>query len=133
MYCPECGSEYREGFVQCADCEVPLVETPPQEQEPEHPDVNFVTVLETGDPGEIALAESILLEAQIPYFKKGDQIQDLFALGRLPFGFNPITGPVEFQVAEENVDAAHDALEELRNVDLSEPETPETSAIVAED
>ncbi len=130
MYCPDCGSEYREGFVQCADCEVPLVDSLPQE--PVHPDVNFVTVLETGDPGEIALAESILLEANIPYFKKGDQIQDLFALGRLPFGFNPVTGPVEFQVAEENVDAAYEALEELKNVDLSEPETPETE-MVAED
>lgn len=117
MYCPECGSEYREGFMQCADCEVPLVDTPPQE--PEHPDIHLVTVLETGDPGEIALAESILLEAQIPYVKKGDQIQDLFALGRMPFGFNPIVGPVEIQVAEENVVAAHDVLDELKNVDLS--------------
>jgi Putative prokaryotic signal transducing protein len=126
MYCPECRSEYREGFVQCADCEVPLVDTLPQE-EPEHPDLQFVTVLETGDPGEIALAESILLEAGIPYYKKGDQIQDLFALGRLSFGFNPVTGLVEIRVAEENVAAAHDALEELKNVDLSEPE------MVAED
>jgi hypothetical protein len=120
MYCPECGSEYREGFVQCADCEVSLVDNPPLE--PEHPDIQFVTVLEAGDPGEIALAESILLEAQIPYFKKGDQIQDLFALGRVPFGFNPITGPVEIQVAEENAAAAHEALEELKNVDPSEQE-----------
>lgn len=121
MYCPECGSEYREGFMQCADCEVPLVDTPPQEPD-HHPDARFVTVLETGDPGEIALAESILMEAQIPYYKKGDQIQDLFALGRLPFGFNPVTGPVELRVSEENVEAAHEALEELKNVDLSEPE-----------
>jgi hypothetical protein len=113
MYCPECGSEYREGFVQCGDCEVPLVDAPPKETE--HPDLRFVTILETGDPGEIALAESILLEAEIPYFKKGDQIQDLFAMGRLPFGFNPVTGPVEIQVAEENVTAAYDALEELNS------------------
>ena len=120
MYCPECGSEYREGFVQCGDCEIPLVDNPPLE--PEHPDIRFVTVLEAGDPGEIALAESILMEAQIPYFKKGDQIQDLFALGRVPFGFNPITGPVEIQVAEENVTAAHEALEELKSVDPSEQE-----------
>lgn len=121
MYCPDCGSEYREGFVQCGDCEVPLVDGPPQE--PEHPDLRFVTILETGDPGEIALAESILLEAEIPYFKKGDQIQDLFAMGRL--GFNPITGPVEIQVAEDNAAAAHEALEELKAADRSAQELPD--------
>lgn len=29
MFCPKCGCEYREGFEQCADCKVPLVEKPP--------------------------------------------------------------------------------------------------------
>jgi hypothetical protein len=25
MFCPECNAEYREGFVRCSDCDVPLV------------------------------------------------------------------------------------------------------------
>ena len=27
MICPSCGSEYREGFTRCADCDVDLAET----------------------------------------------------------------------------------------------------------
>jgi hypothetical protein len=29
MYCPKCGTEYREGFAHCTDCDVDLVWEPP--------------------------------------------------------------------------------------------------------
>jgi len=115
MYCPECGSEYREGFVMCVDCEVPLTESAPAE--PIHPEVNLVTVLEGSDPAAIALAESLLLEEKIPYLKKFDQVQDLFAMGRL-MGFNPMVGPVVIQVPEEHAEAALEMLGELRHGNL---------------
>lgn len=123
MYCPECGSEYREGISTCVDCEVPLTEAPPPETV--HPDFHFVTVLEGSDPAAIVLAESLLLEEKIPYLKKFDQVQDLFALGRLA-GFNQVVGPVLIQVAEQHAEAALAVLGELRHGNL-EPagESPE--------
>lgn len=112
MYCPECGGEYREGFLECADCGVALVAEPPVPPAA-GPEPELVTVLETGDPTLLAVAESLLLEAGIAYVKKGESLQDLFALGRLAFGFNPITGPIALQVADADADAAARLLEDL--------------------
>ena len=33
MYCPQCKAEYRQGFTRCADCDVDLLDTLPQEPE----------------------------------------------------------------------------------------------------
>lgn len=124
MYCPECGSEYREGFTTCVDCEVPLSETPPAE--PEHPDFELVTVFEGTDPAALALAESLLIEENIPYVKKGEQVQDLFVLGRIP-GYNPLVGPILLQVPEQHGEVAFEILGELRHGNLEpggEPPQP---------
>ena len=123
MYCPECGSEYREGYVTCADCEVPLTEAPPPAED-FYPDRQFVTVFEGSDPAAVALAESLLLEEKIPYFKKGEQVQDLFAMGRL-LSYNPVVGPIVIQVPEEHAEAAFEMLGELRhgNLDPAEEST----------
>jgi hypothetical protein len=111
MYCPECGSEYREGYFTCVDCEVPLTEAPPAE--PLHLDVPLVTVFEGTDPGALALAESLLLEEKIPHFKIGDQMSGLF-------GTNVLGGPVLIQVPEEHAEAALEMLGELRHGNLEE-------------
>lgn len=123
MYCPSCGGEYREGFFQCADCDVALVETPPPiSGDLPVPDLELVTVLETGDPALLAIAESLLQEADIPYLKKGESLQDLFALGRMAFGFNPITGPVLLQVPEEHAETASLLLQKVETGELEDPD-----------
>jgi hypothetical protein len=71
-----------------------------------------VTVFESGDPAAIAVAQSLLEEAEIEFFARGEGIQDLFGAGRL-CGFNPVVGPVQLQVAAEDADEAHAALKEL--------------------
>jgi Putative prokaryotic signal transducing protein len=112
VFCPKCGSEYRAGFQECADCGVPLVESVSASQ-PEQPEIQFVTVFESGDPALIALAQSLLDSAEIPFMTKGEGIQDLFGWGRMPGAFSVIAGPVQFQVNEEDVEEARALLVDL--------------------
>jgi hypothetical protein len=72
-----------------------------------------VTVLESGDAALLAVAKSLLEAAGIPFFAKGEGVQDLFAWGRFGTGFNPFVGPVRLQVAAED---ASDAIALLRDL-----------------
>ena len=39
-YCPECGTEYRAGFTHCYDCQVALVDEPPEEVPAEQAEID---------------------------------------------------------------------------------------------
>ncbi len=125
MFCPECRGEYRVGFLECADCGVPLVEAlPPSETVP---DRKLVPVIRTGDINEIAFAESVLREAKIPFAKEGEGLQDIIALGRMGLGFNPVIGPIVLLVAEEHAGEAARLLEESEQAELEGLEKLEES------
>ena len=114
MFCPQCRSEYREGFTRCDNCNKALVAVLPPlpgEGDPSHREL--VTVFETGDPGLLALAHSILDEAEIPYLTQGEGVQDLFGLGRLGTGFSVLTGPVHLQVEVAQEGEARELLADL--------------------
>jgi hypothetical protein len=99
MFCPKCRTEYKEGITVCADCGTPLVEElPPEVQEP----AELVTVLITGDLSTVALAKSILEDAQIPCVAKGEYPMEQLAVG-----------PVEIQVDRRDREQARELLEGL--------------------
>jgi len=109
MYCPGCGAEYEAWAKECADCLLPLVD----EVETQYQPNEWVTVFATGNPALIALAKSILEDAGIVYFAKGEGLQDLFGAGRLGVGFNAVIGPVEMQVAGKYFEEARMLLQDL--------------------
>jgi hypothetical protein len=122
MFCPSCGSEYREGFSRCADCDVALVDTLPLATDA-HPDSgDVVTVFATGDPVLLMTATALLDEAGIPYFTRGEGTQDLFGMGRLGTGFSIVAGPMEIQVGAQRSEEAEDL---LREADLAPTEGSE--------
>jgi hypothetical protein len=65
-----------------------------------------VTVLTVRDPGVLALAQSVLDGADIPYFAKGEDTQNLY----------PFLTWVELQVASDDAEEARALL-----ADLAEP------------
>ena len=74
----------------------------------------LVTVYETGNEAVVAVIKSILDEAEIRYMAKGDGVQDLFGVGVLGTGFNPITGPVQFRVMPEDEEYAKELLKDVK-------------------
>lgn len=76
---------------------------------PPDPDLELVTLHVTNDESELLVLQSMLEAAGIPYLCRGEQIQDLFGVGRL-VAVNPITGPVEIQVATSDLEAARTLL-----------------------
>jgi len=83
MFCPECKTEYREGFIECADCKVQLVDTLELENENNeqklevYENVKFKSVLSTYNVGDIALIKGLLDDAGITYFFQGENISHI--------------------------------------------------------
>jgi len=114
MFCPQCRSEYREGFTRCDDCDLPLVATlPPLPAVGDPSGRDLVTVFETGDPGLLAMAHSLLDESQVPHITQGEALQDLFGVGRLGTGFSILAGPVHIQVERERAEEVRTLLAHL--------------------
>ena len=61
MFCPECKSEYKVGFAQCSDCNVPLVDRLPQSENA----ADLVRLRSFATDGELFLAKSLLESAGI--------------------------------------------------------------------
>lgn len=118
MYCPKCLTEYREGFIECADCRVPLVPGLPPEPAGEHA-VSLVTVLETGDSFALGLAKAALEEAGIDYVVTGDEPRYIAGFpGAFGVGETPLCNCFcRLHVASEREDEARVLLEPLQQSD----------------
>jgi len=102
MFCPNCQSEYREGFTRCADCDVDLIAALPEAGADERPQIELVKIYEGGDPATIPVLESLLDDAGIEFSTTSENIQDLFAWGRFGGTYNFAIGPIKFYVRRED-------------------------------
>ncbi len=103
MFCPECGAKYHQGFYQCSDCQVELVDELPPEPEPVQ-ELTLVEVFKAENLVTLSLAEATLKVSGIEYVLKGDR---LYAIGF------PVNRPMWIQVSDADEARAREALAQL--------------------
>src|SRR6266511_2775616 len=104
MYCPQCRTEYREGFVRCSDCNIALV----NQLEPVARNVELTKVFETAEPSLIPVVESVLRGAGIEFLVKNGRLRSTIP------GANFAVGPVQYWVNREQAADTQDLLKQLR-------------------
>ena len=119
-HCPECNVEYIDTAIRCSDCDVELALGPAIQEE--HPDPKIETVYATRNPTLVALAKSLLEDAEIEYFTKGYGIS---LMGGEIGGLNYVNGPMEFVVAGKDALTARELLAHLDDAVPDEPSEEE--------
>ena len=109
MFCPQCRTDYREGFDTCTDCGVSLVPELQPEPAPEY--LEFEEILISLSGSDIAMIKSLLESEGITYYFRGES----------SYSFAP---PTRLMVQKDRADEAREI---LKGLETSEELTPEDS------
>ena len=101
MFCPDCESEFIEGITRCPVCDVALVNALPTAPEPEF--VDYVEVLATYNPADVAFIKSLLEGEGIQYFFKGEHFMYM----------RPLADPVRLMVRADQVETARELVKDV--------------------
>lgn len=102
MFCPICKAEYRDGFFECSDCNVKLIDTLLPEPKPEF--VDYKEILATYNPADIAFLKSLLESEGIQYFFKGEHFMYI----------RPLADPVRLMVRADQFDEASELIKDVK-------------------
>lgn len=112
-WCPKCRLEYREGFENCNDCGVPLVdELPPEEPAPTfEPEDTPVFLVSSADGFEADILAAKLEAFGVPVMKRHKETGDYLKIymGASPFG-------IDLYVPSQQLEKARDILENIPEV-----------------
>jgi hypothetical protein len=109
MYCPTCRSEYEPGVTRCAECEAALVENLPEDARADAEE--FVPLREVNDPDELAVLQSVLDAAGVPYMLQGEEAQGLFPFPGAGANLLPPSLGAIIHVPRSRLDEARELIE----------------------
>lgn len=113
-YCPECRGEFRDEIISCPDCDATLVaEWALEPSEPDQDHSPPVTVLATRDLAALAVARSLLEEAEIPHAVWNERAIEVFPGSDGSSVLRDRHGDAELQVPRAQADQARQILERL--------------------
>jgi hypothetical protein len=127
--CSRCGRSIFPGSrrEECPQCGEPFPREVKQAIGARGPEVALVPVLRTADAGLMAFAQSLLENEGIENSVRGENVQDLFGVGRLG-GYNLITGPAELWVRADDEERARKLLDELSEMPAEPSAEPNNDA-----
>jgi len=102
MFCPRCRVEYRPSFTTCATCGVSLVHDLPRD-EPRVSSAETITVFGPATESEVAVAQSLLEEAAIPFMVHND----------IGYAYSSATGWPDIKILVKDRERAREALAPL--------------------
>lgn len=103
MFCPKCRYEYRKGFQVCPDCNVNLTDSLPDKQEKQSEFIEYVELLITYNPADVAIIKSLLDAENITYYFNAEQFMYV----------RPLAEPARLMVKKDEVEKAREILKDL--------------------
>ena len=101
MFCPKCRTEYREGFSVRADCDSDLVDELLPEEVPKF--TEYVEIMGTYNPADVALIKSILDAENITYYFNAEHFMNV----------EPLAEQVRLMVKKDEAEKAKEILQDL--------------------
>ena len=112
MFCPECETEYREGFVRCSDCDVALIEDLDARSAAEA-STALTPLTQSGASSFVAELLDRLEKTSVPYVVEAGTALELLTGDREDL--NPkLEWSARVWVASWMIDRANEVLEEVR-------------------
>jgi len=123
-WCPQCGTEYREGFERCSDCGAALVAEAPPEPAASALGAEWVAVAGYATDEEARLAQGLLAERGIPAAVVNHQAK-VYPFPQVDVAeVELLVAPADLERADRELERAETGEDEITDADVGGEDDP---------